>query len=40
MVDFLDEMLINDVKRYAIVKPKSPVDSMIVRLAGEKWGKG
>lgn len=25
MVDFLDEMLINDVKHYAIVKPNTPL---------------
>lgn len=40
MVDFLDEMLINDVKHYAIVKPNTPVDSSVVRLAGENRGKG
>ncbi len=40
MVDVLDEMLINDVKRYAILMPNSPVDSMVVRLARENWGKG
>lgn len=35
MVDVLDEMLINDVKRYTIMKADTPVDSMVVNLIGE-----
>ena len=38
VVDVLDEMLINDVKRYTIMKADTPVDSMVVSLVGEGWG--
>ncbi len=38
MVDVLDEMLINGVKRYTIMKANTPVDSMVVNLSGEAWG--
>lgn len=38
IVDVLDEMLINDVKRYTIMKADTPVDSMAVNLIGEGWG--
>lgn len=37
VVDVLDEMLINDVKRYTIMKADTPVDSMVVNLVGESW---
>lgn len=36
MVDVLDEMLINDVQRYTIMKPDTPVDSMVVQVIGLK----
>ena len=35
MVDVLDEMMISQVKRYAIMKPDTPVDSMVVSLVRE-----
>lgn len=38
LVDVLDEMLISQVKRYAIAEANSPVDSMVVAMAGETWG--
>ena len=38
MVDVLDEMMISQVKRYAIMKPDTPVDSMVVSLVGESLG--
>ena len=34
VVDVLDEMLINDVKRYTIMKADTPVDSMVVKIIG------
>lgn len=37
MIDVLDEMLINDVKLYTITPPVSMTDSLIVKMANEKW---
>ena len=37
VVDVLDEMMINGVKRYAILEPNSQVDSIVVARVGEKW---
>lgn len=37
MIDVLDEMLINDVKRYSILKADAPVDSLVVSIIGETW---
>lgn len=34
VVDVLDEMLINNVKRYTIMKADTPVDSMVVKIIG------
>jgi biopolymer transport protein ExbD len=36
MVDVLDEMQISNVKRYAILRPDSPLDSMVLFLARQK----
>lgn len=36
MVDVLDEMQITNVKRYAIVRPDSPLDSMVLFHSGQK----
>ncbi|HEY3387260.1 MAG TPA: biopolymer transporter ExbD [Saprospiraceae bacterium] len=36
IVDVLDEMQITNVKRYAIVRPDSPLDSMVLFLSGQK----
>lgn len=38
MVDVLDEMMISQVRRYAIMKAETPVDSMVVSLVGESLG--
>ncbi len=37
VVDVLDEMMINQVKRYSIVEANTPVDSMVVSLTRETW---
>lgn len=37
LVDILDEMMINGVKRYAILEANSQVDSIVVARVGERW---
>lgn len=37
MVDVLDEMLINNVKKYAIMDAHTALDSIVVEKVGEKW---
>jgi biopolymer transport protein ExbD len=36
IVDVLDEMTISDVKRYAILEPNDPVDSLVALQTGQK----